>query len=355
MEGFRWEEELRRISALHGYRGGLSASQAERMYGIRLRNALNLQSNENLFVPRKYIYGLILKAVRGLDARLYPKDILEELRSAVASYLGVSPGMVLLGQGADQLIGLLVSAFGKGGVGHLVPTYSYYSVMALAHGYRDVGGEDASRILEGRPSLVFMCSPNNPTGEPVVRDQIEAVAEAGPLTVVDEIYAEIAGTSELDLLKKHSNVLIMRSFSKAFGLAGLRVGYLVGPEEVISALSRVQHPFPVSSMSAAAAIEALKRKGYFSRRWEEARETMAWFRGSLSERVKASNSRTYFITVSTGAGTERTFVELLKLGYITRALEPFRGFPDPIRINLAPRRLIEGLPEAINRIAQGQD
>lgn len=347
-----WREELRRISSLEGYRGGLSARQAERIYGVKLRRALNLQSNENLFIPRAYSSRILRRAAEMADPRLYPKDVLDDLKGEIARYLGVKPEMVLLGQGADELIGLLAALFGKGGVGHFVPTYSYYGVMASAYGHRVVGGETADEILSGRPSIVFVCTPNNPTGELIPEEEVMKVVEAGPLTVIDEIYAEISGTSHVRLAIERDNVVVLRSFSKAFGLAGLRVGYAVGPEGLISALSKVQHPFPITTVSALAAIEALRHRGYFEGRWREARETMAWFRGRLADWVRSSNSAAYFLTVSTRLGSEELFVELLRHGYITRIVEPFRGFPNPLRINLAPRKLIEDLPDLINAAAR---
>ena len=172
----------------------------------------------------------------------YPHGGYPQLERAIADYAGVAPENVLLGAGADDLILLLTRSFAS--PGDLVaiandPTYPMFPISVWTAG-ADVGDDD--------PALTICCRPNNPTGE------LGELPAARPL-VVDEAYYEYSGETAVDLIE--DDVVVIRTFSKAFGLAGARVGYALAGKEVAADLNKRQHPAPLSTLSAALALAGL--------------------------------------------------------------------------------------------------
>ena len=352
-----WRENLKKWQELPEYISGISLEEARKIAGPK--SFLRLQSNENLFIPKDLVAKILLEASEEIDVRFYPKEIINQLTDEIAKRNSVNPSMVIIGSGADQLIELIVKALGfKGKVFLHNPTYSYYKVVALQNGLEVVSQEyingssiNFKAINEHNPDVVFICNPNNPTGELTPKEEIKALAEEGKrLVVVDETYAELSKVTNEDLLLYYDNLIILRTFSKAYGLAGLRLGYALASEYVIKALRKAQSPFPVTSISAAAALKALEMRSAFEKYWEEALETRAWFVSQLDESVLKTKSASYFLTISFRVDQEKAFLSLLREGYVTRKIEPFGAFRNPIRLNLAPKELIENLPHLINKI-----
>jgi histidinol-phosphate/aromatic aminotransferase/cobyric acid decarboxylase-like protein len=172
----------------------------------------------------------------------YPHGGYPQLEQAIADYAGVSPANVVLGAGADDLILLVARSFaGRGDRVAIAndPTYPLFDIAVRVAG-AEVGDQD--------PALTICCRPNNPTGE------LGALPDARPL-VVDEAYYEYSGATAVDLIEE--GVIVIRTFSKVFGLAGARVGYALAGRDVAAALNHRQHPAPLSTLSAALALAAL--------------------------------------------------------------------------------------------------
>ncbi len=252
------------------------------------------------------------------------------LTAAVAEYAGVEPENVVLGAGADDLILLCARAFA--GLGDEVavaaePTYPLYRIAAGLVG-AEVGDE--------RPVVTFACRPNNPTGE------LEPVPAARPL-VVDEAYFEYAGETAVPLIE--DDVVVIRTFSKAFGLAGARVGYALASREIAAELNRRQAPLPVSTLSAALALAALDDPPDVSGELEE-RERLARGLRALGLEPLPSWTNFLFVPVSDPAATSDA---LLRAGVVVRT------FADGIRITVRDREdddlLLEALARSLDRPA----
>ncbi|HKK27522.1 MAG TPA: histidinol dehydrogenase [Gemmatimonadota bacterium] len=221
-----------------------------------------LDANENPFGPPAGVSG-------GLNR--YPDPRTPELRSALAAHLDVEPERLWIGNGSDEAIDLLVRALAAPGepVGAAAPSYGVYAARARAHGARpvpvpldedfdlDVGA--AARALAGA-RLAFLCSPNNPTGNRLSAERIEALLDRwGGVVAVDEAYVEFASGPSLASRAgaERPRLVVLRTFSKAWGLAGARVGWLVGHPELVDVLDRAGLPYPLSAPSASAARAAL--------------------------------------------------------------------------------------------------
>ena len=203
----------------------------------------------------------------------YPDPFAKKLRAALADYVGCRPEEVLVGNGGDEIISVIINTFLDAGDTLLVhaPTFDIYSIDAQIVGAKTVCVNDLpgfKRDREGllqkvkklQPKVTVICNPNNPTGELLPLSFVEEVVQAAQnIVVVDEAYLEFAGAeSIIGKLNKYDNLIVIRTLSKAFGMAGLRVGYAVAQKEIIKALSLVKPVYNVSSISQIAALAVMK-------------------------------------------------------------------------------------------------
>ncbi len=355
----QWKDIVDRLSKSPTYEGGISAAQAAKYQNYSIKKFINLQSNENLFISSSYLKSIFIAAIKEFDPQLYPKDETVNLEETLASYVNVKPENVMLGSGADQLIDFLISMFGsEGSVAYPIPTYSYYGISSTLRGiktievpYNDDFSLNVDKLLNAASTLTFVCTPNNPTGHAVKSDQLKELLERSrSLVVVDETYAELLGNSFVPFIKKYDNLLILRSMSKSFGIASLRVGYMLGNAEIITNLKKAQLPFVVSSLGARVSIKLLQNLTYFKSKWREAQDTMKKFLSMLETSVQRTPTETYFVTISTCKLNTVVFNELLKYGYITRIIKPFMNYKNPIRLSVAPFKMISNLPDLINNL-----
>jgi histidinol-phosphate aminotransferase len=228
--------------------------------------AIDLSDNTNRWGAPPSALGALRE--RAPDLAHYPEPYADSLKDAVAAYLGVEAANVSTGCGSDGVLDVAMRAFGKPGdrVAIPEPTFHMPIAFARANGLVPVplalDGDcqpDVAAILEAAARVVYLCSPNNPLGASCEPQRVAEIARnTGALVIVDEAYAEFAGETVVPLVRELGNVIVVRTLSKAFGLAGARVGYAVGAPEAVAALERVRGPFTVNAAGAAAATSALR-------------------------------------------------------------------------------------------------
>lgn len=263
------------LAAVPAYQAGRSAPVG----------AVKLSSNENPFPPLPGVEAAIADAAASVNR--YPDFGATRLISALTARLGVDRDQVAVGTGSVAVLGQVMNAMAGPGDEIVVPWRSFeaYPILATlagasllrvplrADGTHDLDGM-AAAVTE-RTRLVMVCTPNNPTGPSVRRDQLERLLAQVPtdvLVAIDEAYVEFVrdpgSPNALDLATSRSNVVVLRTFSKAYGLAGLRVGYAVGPAAIIAELRKAQLPFGVTTMAEQAAIASLAGEHELLRRVE---------------------------------------------------------------------------------------
>ncbi len=321
-----------------------------------------LNSNENLFVSRELAARVAMEAAREVDHRLYP-DLEGELVEKLSSYLGVSKECIVIGCGADQLIDLLIAAFGRGGVATLYPTYTYYMDRCMAYkvSYRYTELTRSLKLnldelveLAEHSSLVILNTPNNPTGTAIPEETVEAAAEAcRGLVVVDETYAEFADRQLHALPLKLENTLVIRSFSKAFAAAGARVGYLVAHPDKAEEVRRVQQPYPASGFSLRYASALLDMLSYFKQVWSEVKRVRGWFYRRLrGQGLRAIPSQANFVSIRADVDPQVAYEGLLRRGYLVRVFSRLLGSRSLIRVTLAPVDTLEGAARALGEVVK---
>ncbi len=342
------------LASLGDYVPGKSIDEVRARYG--LATVIKLASNENPLGPAPRAADAALHALA--DAHRYPQGNAPVLTRTLARYLGVAEEKLVFSNGSDEMIQMIAEAWLPPGSEVLIcePTFSEYRFAAQLAGATvralplKEGRYDARALAEAvteRTAAVFVCNPNNPTGGWLGREELLGLLEALPprvLLVVDQAYGEFApaaGATDYDDLLDQTdrpNLLLLRTFSKLFGLAGLRVGYAVGAPELIRALYKVKQPFNVGLVSQAACVGALEDVEHQQRSLRLVREGMAFLRGLFAEwGWTVLPSAANFLAVRPSEGEATDLVDALeRQGVILRSMKSF-GMPDFFRITVGTK------------------
>jgi histidinol-phosphate aminotransferase len=306
---------------------------------------IKLNTNENPFPPSPRVVDAIRRVTP--DAlRRYPSSMADEFRAVAARVHGVSADSILAGNGSDDILQVALRAYcGPGDV--LVcpdPTYSLYPVLAQLADVRliAVPWESGWRLptkalLGARPRAVFFANPNSPSGTAVAVADVEALAAATEaLVLVDEAYADFADDNCLRLLGRQPNVLITRTFSKGYGLAGLRFGYAIGDAAVIAHMAKVKDSYNCDAIAIAAACAALDDAGYARANWRAIRAERERLSVELERRrftVIPSQANFLLATTPDAAHAGWLYAALKRRGVLVRFFDQ-PALDDKLRISV---------------------
>ncbi len=241
---------------------------------------LKLNTNENPYPPSPRV-GEAFERCNVADLRRYPDPQCRELRETIARVHGVEPAMVFVGNGSDEVLALIIRAFveNDGSVGFFDPSYSLYPVLAQAAGVAQrpvaLGDDFEWSMPDGyEASVFFLTCPNAPTGMAYAPETVADFCRTfNGLVVVDEAYADFAEGNALSLARELGNVLVCRTLSKSYSLAGLRVGYAIGSPVLIDALGRIKDSYNIGCLAQKLAVAALNDQAYMLRHTGFIRET----------------------------------------------------------------------------------
>jgi histidinol-phosphate aminotransferase len=348
------------IHALRAYEPGKPIEELERELGID--GAIKLASNESPLGPSPAVIAALAAALPTLHR--YPDGGCYRLRTELAARLGVSGSSLVFGAGSDEILELLGKVFLDPGdeVVFAWPSFTMYPLIAQGMGARavqipldDAYQVDVDRLagaVTPRTKLVFLANPNNPTGVSLGSAEVERLLERLPQDVVlvlDEAYCEYVRRADyprsLDYLARHPGLVIMRTFSKIYGLAGLRIGYGIASPEVCGLLERARHPFNVNTLAQIGAVAALSDDA----RVEEVRAlTHAGLdqleKGLTELGLRCAPSDANFLLVDVGVPARDMAARLERRGVITRSMAVF-GLAQHVRITV-------GLPSENARVLE---
>ncbi len=339
------------IEGLAPYEGGKPIEELARELGIT--DAVKLASNENPLGPSP---RAIEAAARVLtDSHRYPDGAAYDLRAKLAKKHGVGMNEILLGAGSNELLDLLARVFCTH-ESHIVfaePAFVVYRIAALACGVPFTAVPLTPELRHDLPAmaaavtpqtrLMYVANPNNPTGTHVNRAAVEKLLREVPpevIIVMDEAYLEYADAPDypdsLQLRSLRERLVVLRTFSKIYGLAALRVGYAVGPRQLIDYMNRVRAPFNVSTLAQAAAVAALDDQEHVSAaRSLNAKERRRVSEALIAKGLKVAPSQANFVLVDVGRPARPVYDALLKRGVIVR---PFAALPTSLRVTLGTER-----------------
>lgn len=334
---------------------------------LKLKRVIKLASNENPFGPS----ARVLKAIQSaaLQVNRYPDGDCFHLRKALAKKLNVKPAQLIFGNGSDELIVFAARAFLKPGDEVLLakPSFLIYSIASKLEGatLKEIPLKDFcydlnafEKALTRKTRIVFIGNPDNPSGKYIsdkAMDKFIRCAGSKVLIFIDEAYFEYVEAQDygrsLKLLKKYPNVFITRTFSKMYGLAGLRIGYGVGREGLIDILNRVREPFNVNIPAQAAALASLNDKAHFKNIKRLIRKQRNYLYSEFNRlKLDFVKSWTNFILIDVRKDARVVSKQLLKKGTIVRDMSVW-GLPRYIRVTIGTpaenRQFIKQLEEIL--------
>ena len=347
------------IAKLKPYAPGKPIEELEREYGIS--GSIKLASNENPIGPSPKALEAIMGALKNLHR--YPDASNYYLRKRLAEKLKVSINRIVLGNGSNEIIELLVRTFLREGDEVVIPEASFlmYEIMVRAGGGRPVKVALKERVLDlegmagdmsSRTRMIFVNNPNNPTGTIVSRDAFQEFLQRVPpevIVVVDEAYIEFVRDrtcpTGLDYLDSDKTVVTLRTFSKAYGLAGLRIGYGVMKESLADLIHRVRQPFNTNLLAQIGALAALDDDAFLKETVSTVHKGLDFLYLEVEKLgLRYFRTQTNFFLIDLERDAESVFEKMLRWGVIVRPMTAY-GYPNYIRINV-------GLPEENQRFVE---
>ncbi len=356
------------IKAISPYQPGKPIGELAREMGLSERDIVKLASNENPLGMSVRARDAALAALA--DIERYPDGNGFELKAQLCNRFGIRPEQIVLGNGSNDVLELAARAFLGAGRSAVFSEFAFavYPLATIGVGSRciQVPAKDFGHDLDAMAAAVekdtrvmFIANPNNPTGTFMRGERIKGLLERVPgdvLVVLDEAYTEYLSPDQrydsLAWLDQHPNLLVSRTFSKAYGLAGLRVGYGVGNPAVIDLMNRVRQPFNVSSVALAAAAAALQDEEFLARSAEINRRGMSQITEALAQLgLQWIPSAGNFVTFKVGDGAAVN-AALLRRGVIVRPIAGY-GMPEWLRVSIGlpeeNARFISALREALGQ------
>ncbi len=338
------------VQALSPYQPGKPIDELARELGLNPAEIIKLASNENPLGPSEKALAAARKALD--EMCLYPDGNGFELKQALAGRFGITMNQITLGNGSNDVLEVIARCFADADSEIIYSQYAFavYPLVTLGIGARGVQvpardwGHDLDAMAEAvteRTKVMFVANPNNPTGTVHKADAIEAFLKKIPekvLVVLDEAYCEYLTGSDyadgVELLNRYPNLIVCRTFSKAWGLAALRVGYAISSPEIADILNRVRQPFNVDTVALAAATAVLDDEDYL----ERSREVNAAGLKQLCEGFDLMGldyipSAGNFVAVELGLQAQSVYHSLLEHGVIVRPIAGY-GMPEHLRVSV---------------------
>ena len=365
----KWlEKKLEKLQLLESYSLEKTNATIAKQVGIAPTKIVKLNYNENLFMPKETLAESMREVAEECDLRIYPQEEENRLREKLGEYLKTPKDGIVVGNGSDELIDRIGRLFlEKGDVTvSVVPTFPVcrYCIKHQGAEYIEVPllkdfGLDVERLIDtftSKTKLLYLCSPNNPTGNQFKMDDIRNLIEDFPgIVIVDEAYAEYADYSIVPFVDKHENLIVLRTFSKAFGLAGLRLGYAVTNAGLAKTLAeKTPMPFPVSTFTLSMGRKLLENFAVV----EKAIKALKMERGTLIKRLngikgtKAFDSKANFVLFQTGKPADEVYQSLLKRGIIIKKYGKLLHLENCLRTTVGLPQMNAKLLEALKEIVE---
>ncbi|WP_010650659.1 histidinol-phosphate transaminase [Oceanobacillus massiliensis] len=355
------------LTQLSPYKQGKQTKEIQEEYG--LDHIVKLASNEN---PYGYSEKVRQNLIDGLpEFNIYPDGYTGKLRESLSLRLNFNQNQFIFGSGTEEIIQMLCRSFLVAGSNVIMaaptfPQYKHYALIEGAavkeiptnkHGYHDL--ERMLAAIDEKTKIVWLCSPNNPTGTVISDKDFESFMNKCPKHVVvafDEAYYEFmdreADVNALSYINRFHNLIVMRTFSKAYGLAGLRIGYGIANEQIVTTLDKVRGPFNTTSIAQFAAVAALEDQSFIEHTYDKNKKVKAAFETFLDTiGWEYYDSETNFLLVHTPVSGMEMYQYLVENGFIIRPGE-LLGIPGTIRVSIGTEQEMEELQRLLLQFYQ---
>lgn len=343
MKKYWFEKEVEKYSKLSGY-------QKPEKYS----NVIKLDSNENYAISADFFQKLMNDMKESVDVREYPLGGTERLVRGISEYIGMPRDMIGVGNGSDQIIDLILSNFARKGAKILTsnPTFGFfeercklYAIPTIKIPFDKNMTLNSDKFLQEskKANILYLDSPNNPTGFQFQRKQLEKlIQEFDGLVIIDEAYVEFADFSIVNMTKKANNLLVLRTLSKSFGLAGLRIGYFIANKKAIDIFTRIiQYPYPLNTIAIEAGITALKQTKYF----KDISELVKKERRRIIEKLREMSmftvfdSKANFVLFAANGASQRIHKALIEQGIVIKNLGRVGEYEGCLRVTVGSEHM----------------
>ncbi len=366
----KWlKQKLVKLQAIDCYSAGATPETVAEQASISQSEIIKLNFNESMFIPKAKLSALIKEVADEIDLRLYPEDEEVKLREKLAGYMKVPKDYFAIGNGSDELIDRTVRLFVEKGDGVISfsPTFAiprlcakrqegeWITVPLLSNLQLDVKGMLSK--FSDKTRLLYLCSPNNPTAVQFKMEDVETLAKAFPgIVILDEAYGEFADYSFVPRIREFENMIILRTFSKAFGLAALRLGYAVANPELAKILTEKSPlPYPVSAFTIRIGCKMLDNVDLMRKSVEQVKSERGKLIKALNEidGVEAFDSQANFLLINTKKPADEVYEKLLKRGIMLKKWGKLLQYDNCFRVTVGLPEMNAKLVEALKQI-QGE-
>ena len=367
----KWlKQKLGKLQAIDCYSAGATPETLAKQLGVTTKQIIKLDFNENLFMSRVKQAKLVKEVAEEIDLRRYPEDEEVKLREKLTTYMKVPKDFLVVGNGSDELIDRVIRLFvEKGAIAiSFVPTFSiprlcvkrhegeYITMPLLSNLQLDIKGMLSK--FSDKTRLLYLCSPNSPTATQYKAEDIEALAKAFPgIVILDEAYGEFADYSFVPRIKEFENMIILRTFSKAFGLAALRLGYAVANPELAKILTeKPPLPYPVSGFTLRMGSRMLDNVDLMMESVRQIKSERAKLIKTLNEieSVQAFDSQANFVLMNTQKPCDLVNQKLLWRGIMLKKWGKILQYENCFRVTVGLPEMNAKLVEALKEI-EGED
>jgi len=363
----KWfSQRLAKLQTIDCYSSGVTPEGLANQLGVDQSKIVKLNFNENLFVDKDKQTALMKELADEIDLRMYPEDEEAKLREKLTNYLGVKADYLAISNAGDELIDRIVRLFMEKGDSAVSFTPSFaiprlcvkrqegeYVTVPLKSDFQlDVQG--MLSVFSDKTRLLYLCSPNNPTSNQMKPEDVETLVKAFPgIVILDEAYGEFAEYSFVPRITEFPNMVILRTFSKAFGLAMLRLGYAVANPELATIIrEKAPLPYPVSGFTIRMGIKMLENMGIM----RTAVAALLAERGKLIkalneiEGVEAFDSQADFVLINTKKPVSEVYDKLLKRGIMLKKWGKILNYENCFRVTVGTPEMNAKLIEALKQI-----
>ena len=368
----KWlKQKLEKLQAIDCYSAGATPETVAKQLGVTTKQIIKLDFNENLFMPRVKQAKLMKDLADEIDLRMYPEDEEVELREKIAGYMKVPKDFLVVGNASDELIDRIIRLFiEKGDIAvSFAPTFSvprlcvkrqegeYVAVSIQKNLQLDVKGMISK--FSDKTRLLYICSPNSPTGTQYKAGDIEKLAKAFPgIVILDEAYGEFADYSFVPRIREFENMIILRTFSKAFGLAALRLGYAVANPELAKILTeKAPLPYPVSGFTLRMGAKMLDNVDMMLESVKQVKCEREKLLKALNdiEGVQAFDSQANFVLMHTQKPLELVNQKLLWKGIMVKKWGKILHYENCFRVTVGLPEMNAKLVDALKEIMEADE
>jgi histidinol-phosphate aminotransferase len=348
------------------YQPGKPIDEVKREFG--LDEVIKLASNENPFGPSPQVRQALVEESDNLA--LYPDGAAYNIRHKLAQHYGIDPERFIFGNGSDEIVQMISRAFITPGTNSVMadPTFPRYKTNIVIDGgeVREIPLQDGvhdlpqmAAAIDDQTRIVWVCNPNNPSGTYVDAAALNAFMDKVPahvVVVLDEAYVEYVTAADfpdaLELIERYPNLIVLRTFSKIYGLAGLRIGYGIARPQLTDLLNRVREPFNTSRVGQKAAVTALDDEAYRDECHRKNKAGKEQYYAAFEKLgLDYYPTEANFVMVDVGRPADEVFQPLLRQGLIVRSGEAL-GFPTKLRITIGTEEQNEKIIRALTNIVK---